>query len=151
MPSNLFFWAGIGRRSSLGGSGSLAGLAASAKLVESVWSRAQMRALVKTTLVADDFAGVESGAAPTWGFCGMTVEAAPTKILCLFGGSIISVHDRKRCMGVHEGGWMMVVMEAPRRAGAEEGGLGGYNYGGGMGAVDTVEFMNRGMGRCRCG
>jgi hypothetical protein len=69
-------------------------------------------ALVEATLVADDLARIESRTSPTRGLGLRAIETPATKVLCLLGGSIIGVLDRKTVMrkighGVHaaRGGW----------------------------------------------
>lgn len=42
-----------------------------------------MSALIQTALVAYDFSWVKCGATPGRGFCGVTVEAATSKVLSL--------------------------------------------------------------------
>lgn len=54
------------------------------KFIESQRPGPEMGALVQTTLVTDDFAWVESGAAPRRRLSGMAVEAAPAQILGFF-------------------------------------------------------------------
>ena len=58
-----------------------------------------MGALVETALVADDLAGVEGGATPRGGLCGVTVEAATTEILGLLRGGVVSVLDGETGVG----------------------------------------------------
>jgi hypothetical protein len=58
-----------------------------------------MGALVETALVADDFAGVEGGAAPGGWFGGVTVEAAAAQILGLLGSGVVSVLDWEAGVG----------------------------------------------------
>lgn len=56
-------------------------------------SRSEMSAFVQTTLIADDFARIESGTTPGRRFGCMAIEAAPTQILSLFGSSIVRMLD----------------------------------------------------------
>ncbi len=58
-----------------------------------------MCAFVQATLVADDLAGVEGGAAPGGGLCGVAVEAAAAEVLRLFGGGVVGVLDGEAGVG----------------------------------------------------
>jgi hypothetical protein len=78
-----------------------------------------MCALVESTLVADDFARVESGATPRGRLSGMAVEAAATQILGLFRSSIVSVLYMKTAMRTHK--WHADGRNATRRLRTVEG------------------------------
>jgi len=88
------------------------------KLIESQRPRPEMGALVKTTLVTDDFAWVESGAAPRRRLSGMAVEAAPAKILSFFRGGVVCVLDDEASMWV----WIGVREGMRRDMGMKKGG-----------------------------
>lgn len=58
-----------------------------------------MCAFIQATLVADDLSGVEGGAAPGGGLCGVAVEAAAAEVLRLFGGGVVGVLDGEAGVG----------------------------------------------------
>ena len=110
-----------------------------------------MGALVEATLVADDLAGVEGGAAPRGGLCGMAVEAATTEILGLLRGGIVSVLDGETGVGGEIGHGDGVTCWGGGVA--EERGLGGDDDGllvlelYGMGIVEGVKVVVGRVGR----
>lgn len=86
-----------------------------------------MGALVEATLVAHDFPGIEGGATPGRGLCGVTVETAAAEILGLLAGGVVGELDGHGCAGGGgEKGGVVVGLEG-------EGGkaeLGGDDEGG---------------------
>ena len=73
------------------------------ELVKAKGTRTEMSALVKTTLVADNLARVEGGAAPRGRLGRVAVEAAAAEILGLLRGSVIRMLDLVRS-GLSRGG-----------------------------------------------
>lgn len=67
----------------------LACLSACTEFVEAQWTGTEMGAFVEATLVADDFSGIEGGATPGRGFCGVAVEAAAAEILGFLAGGVV--------------------------------------------------------------
>jgi hypothetical protein len=68
-----------------------------------------MSAFVKTALVANDFTGIEGGSSPGGRFSGMTIEAASTEILGLFGSGIVCVLNGEASMRGEIGHHVVVV------------------------------------------
>jgi len=101
-----------------------------------------MCALVKTALVADDFARIEGGAAPRRGLCRVAVEAAAAEILGLLGGSVVGVLHWKASVWRKIGGHVHGMgIEASLRGDERRRGV--FEFYGGI----IVEFLVGLMGR----